>query len=147
MIENAQNFSDAFVAAGADMLTYHIEVMTKDSLERESKKLRAAKRGVGISLNPATPASAIIPILDLVDFILVMSVNPGFGGQAFIPEVVAKIAQLRKVFKGDISVDGGISDVTAKTVVAAGATVLAAGSYIFKAADYAQAIRSLKCAK
>ncbi len=147
MIENAQNFSDAFLAAGADMLTYHIEAMSHDVLAAESRKLRQAKRGMGISLNPATPASAIVPVLGLVDFILVMSVNPGFGGQAFMPEAVPKIGELRKVFKGDISVDGGISDVTAKAVVSAGASVLAAGSYIFKSADYAQAIRSLKCAK
>ena len=84
-------------------------------------------------------------MLNLVDFVLVMTVNPGFGGQSFIPAVLPKIKKLRSLFYGDIAVDGGINKDNAKQVIAAGANILAAGSYIFKSKDYKKAIKSIKC--
>jgi ribulose-phosphate 3-epimerase len=99
---------------------------------------------MGISLNPATPLAKIKPALGLVDFVLVMSVNPGFGGQAFMPKAIAKIRQLRGIFSKDIAVDGGINQQTAKFVRDAGANILVAGSYIFTAKNTQQAINSLR---
>lgn len=146
MIENPGEYLDPFIKAGADMLTVHIEAVSARQVR--VMRARTAARGVklGISLNPGTPLKRIFPVLTDVDFVLVMSVNPGFGGQEFIEGAVPKITQLRKRFKGDISVDGGINGETAPRVVAAGANVLAAGSFIFKADNYSKAIRRLKCA-
>ncbi len=146
MIENPQKYVDAFADAGADMITVHIETIGKTGIAAIRKKLARRKVRLGVSLNPATPLARIKPVLGLADFVLVMSVNPGFGGQEFMFGAVDKIAQLRKVFEGDISVDGGINAKTAKLVTRAGANVLAAGSYIFKSDDYRKAIRSLRCA-
>jgi ribulose-phosphate 3-epimerase len=95
-------------------------------------------------LNPGTPLARIKPALGLVDFVLVMSVNPGFGGQAFIPGAINKIKQLRAIFTQDIAVDGGINQQTAKLVKSAGANILVAGSYIFGAKNIKQAINSLR---
>jgi len=145
MIENPEKYIDAFIAAGSDMITLHIETISLAKIKAWSGRLK--KRGIklGISLNPATPFARIKDVLAFVDFVLVMSVNPGFGGQKFIPQVLPKIAQLRVAFKGDIVVDGGISEITAKKVIKAGANVLAAGSYIFKSKNYREAIRRLRC--
>lgn len=147
MIEQPQKFIGSFADAGSDMLTVHIETVTKAELRSESLELR--KRGIklGISLNPATPLSRITPLLGIVDFVLVMSVNPGFGGQRFIPAVLPKIRKLRSIFEGDISVDGGINAQTAKAAVRAGANILACGSHIFNSKNYKQTIRRLRCAK
>jgi len=147
MIKNPEKYIDAFVASGSDMITVHIEAIANAKLKTQSAKLR--KKGIkfGVSLNPATPLSKIKPILKYVDFVLVMSVNPGFGGQSFIPGALPKIKQLRAIFKGDIAVDGGINDLTAKKVIKAGANVLAAGSYIFKAKDTKKAIERIRNAR
>jgi len=147
MIEEPQKFIDRFVDAGSNMLTLHIETVSNRKLVRIKERLKAKGVKLGITLNPSTSFSKIRPALGIVDFILVMSVNPGFGGQNFIPGVLPKIKKLRSQFKGDIAVDGGINDRTARLVVQAGANILAAGSYIFKSNDYKQAIRSLRCAK
>ncbi|RJO63982.1 MAG: ribulose-phosphate 3-epimerase [Candidatus Omnitrophota bacterium] len=145
MIEKPQDFIDDFVKAGSNLITVHIETVT----ERKAREIkeRLQKKGVrlGISLNPLTALHTIDKTLAFVDFVLVMSVNPGFGGQEFIGSVVPKIKELRSFFKGDIAVDGGINETTGKQVVAAGASILAAGSYIFKSKDYADSIRRLKC--
>ncbi|MDD5566547.1 MAG: ribulose-phosphate 3-epimerase, partial [Candidatus Omnitrophica bacterium] len=100
---------------------------------------------LGISLNPSTALHALDKTLSIVDFVLVMSVNPGFGEQEFIESAVPKIKELRSFFKGDIAVDGGINETTGRQAVEAGASVLAAGSYIFKSRDYADSIRRLRC--
>jgi ribulose-phosphate 3-epimerase len=144
MIENPQKYADAFVDAGSDMITMHIETIRGKALITQSLTLR--KKGVkfGISLNPATPLSKIKPVLKYADFVLVMSVNPGFGGQAFIPLALSKIKKLREVFDKDIAVDGGINEHTAKEVIRAGANVLAAGSYIFKAKNKKTAIERIR---
>lgn len=144
MIENPAKYVDAFVKAGSDMITVHIETVSLGELAAIAKKLKAKRVKLGISLNPGTPLLRIKKTLTLVDFVLVMSVNPGFGGQAFIPGAISKIKQLREIFKKDISVDGGINNITAKLVKDAGANVLAAGSYIFGAKNIKKAINSLR---
>lgn len=144
MIQNPAKYVGAFVDAGSDMITVHIETVSLKELRSIAKRLKKSKVKLGISLNPATPLVKIKPILGLVDFVLVMSVNPGFGGQVFIPGAINKIRQLRAIFAGDIAVDGGINNLTAKLVKDAGANILVAGSYIFGAKDIKQAINSLR---
>jgi len=144
MIENPEKYIERFVEAGSDMITVHIETVTKKLLRAMSHQLNKKGVKLGISLNPATPLSKIKPVLDIVDFVLVMSVNPGFGGQAFIPRAVPKIKKLRSIYSGDIAVDGGINDKTAKVVIAAGANILAAGSYIFGARNVKSAIERIR---
>lgn len=145
MIEHPEKFIDAFLLAGSDMITVHIEVCSINTLRALRRKLKSKRVKFGISLNPATPLLKIKPVLNLVDFVLVMSVIPGFGGQKFISAVLPKIKKLRSEYKGDIAVDGGINEKTGKLVVEAGANILAAGSYIFKSSDYVDSIRRLKC--
>ncbi|MFA5362330.1 MAG: ribulose-phosphate 3-epimerase [Candidatus Omnitrophota bacterium] len=145
MIEKPQDFIEAFVKAGSDMLTLHIETISAAAMAAVSKKLKGQGVKTGVSLNPFTPLSKIKKVLAEVDFALVMTVNPGFGGQSFMPEVLPKIKELRSLFSGEISVDGGINDKTGKEAVRAGADMLAAGSYIFNSKNYEQAIRSLQC--
>ncbi|MDD5097567.1 MAG: ribulose-phosphate 3-epimerase [Candidatus Omnitrophica bacterium] len=144
MIENPQKYVGAFVNAGSNMITVHIETVSLKQLADIGKGLKRHGVKLGISLNPQTPLAKIKKALPLVDFVLVMSVNPGFGGQAFIPSALSKIKQLRLIFKKDIAVDGGINNITAKQVKLAGANILAAGSYIFSAKNTKQAIDSLR---
>jgi len=147
MIERPQDFSGAFAEAGSDMITYHIETISANELCREAAKLKQRKIKIGISLNPATPLSKIKGVLDVVDLVLVMSVHPGFSGQKFIPSVVPKIKELRVIFNGAISVDGGVNDQTAGMLIRAGADILAAGSFIFGAKDRRVAIERIRNAK
>lgn len=144
MIEHPAKYVQAFVDAGSDMVTVHIETVSIKELRVIAKSLKKNKVKLGISLNPATALDKIKPVLGLVDFVLIMSVNPGFGGQAFIPQVVNKIKQLRAIFAKDIAVDGGINQQNAQLVKDAGANILVAGSYIFGAKDVKQAINSLR---
>ncbi len=147
MIEEPQRLVDAFVDAGSDMITMHIETIDAAGFRAIGTRLKKKKIKVGVSLNPATPLEKIRPVLDAVDFVLVMSVNPGFSGQKFIPEVIAKIKELRSIYKGDISVDGGVSDKVAKDLIQAGANILAAGSYVFGAQDVKTAIERIRHAE
>ncbi|MBI4707914.1 MAG: ribulose-phosphate 3-epimerase [Candidatus Omnitrophica bacterium] len=144
MIENPQKYVDRFIEAGSNMITMHIETIDVGSFKKLAGDLRNRKVLTGVSLNPDTGLEKIKPVLGDVDFVLVMSVFPGFGGQEFIQASVEKIKQLRAIFKGDISVDGGINDNTAKQAIAAGANILAAGSYIFAAKDVKQAIERIR---
>ena len=144
MIERPENFIDDFVAAGSDMITVHIETMSVSSIKYQVSRLKAKGIKTGVSLNPATPLKKIKKSLPYIDFVLVMSVNPGFGGQKFIPAVLPKIKKLRSIFGGDISVDGGINDKVASKLIRAGANILAAGSYIFGAKNYKKAIERLR---
>ena len=144
MIQNPAKHLGAFVNAGSDMITLHIEAVSLKELQAIAEGLKKSKVKLGISLNPGTPLAKIKPVLGLVDFVLVMSVNPGFGGQAFIPGALNKIRQLRAIFFKDIAVDGGINNITAKQVRAAGANVLVAGSYIFRAKNTKVAINNLR---
>ena len=144
MIQNPAKYVADFVNAGSDMITVHIETVSLKELQAIAKRLKKSKIKLGISLNPGTALAKIRPALGLVDFVLVMSVNPGFGGQAFIPGAINKIRQLRAIFAKDIAVDGGINSRTAKLVKQAGANILVAGSYIFGAKNIKQAINSLR---
>ncbi|MBU4346526.1 MAG: ribulose-phosphate 3-epimerase [Candidatus Omnitrophica bacterium] len=144
MIKMPEKFIDDFVAAGSDIITMHIETISASRFEFQARRLERKKVKVGISLNPATPFNKIKDVLDLVDLVLVMSVNPGFSGQKFIPSVISKIRKLRSIFTGDISVDGGVNDKVAGRLINAGANILASGSYIFGARDVKGAIERLK---
>ncbi len=149
MIEYPERYVDAFVKAGATTLTVHVEsegLRDPSTLRTVLRDLR--RRGVrpGLSLRPATPAEALKPYLDEIDLVLVMTVEPGFGGQAFLPAMVDKIRRFREWFAGDVEVDGGINADTARLAVAAGANALVAGTYVFKHANYGEAIQSLRSA-
>ncbi|MFH0877243.1 MAG: ribulose-phosphate 3-epimerase [Candidatus Omnitrophota bacterium] len=150
MIENPQDYLEAFSKSGADIISFHIEVLGKTRntrLKKASaliKKIKRLNRRPAIAINPATPLADIKGLLSKVDWVLLMTVNPGFGGQDFIAGVLSKIFELRKIFEGDIEVDGGINDATAKAVVRKGANLLAAGTYLFKADNMKEAIGRLK---
>jgi len=151
MIENPEAYIPAFAEAGADLITVHAE-----ATRHLDRVLRLIREGcgcrAGVALNPATPPVLVEHVLHLVDQVLVMAVNPGFGGQSFIPEVVPKIAVLRDMLAArelspDIEVDGGIDPRTAPVVVRAGANVLVAGSAVFGSPDGpAKAIQALRAA-
>ena len=142
MIENPDRFIKDFVEAGADIITVHAEA-TKH-LNRTLQLIKSYGKKVGISLNPSTPVEMIKYELKNIDMILIMTVNPGFGGQVFIENMTDKIKELRTLDKNiDIEVDGGINAETGKKVKEAGANILVAGSYIFNG-DYKERIDSLK---
>ena len=133
MIAPADPYLAAFAEAGADIITVHAEA--GPHLHRSLQTIRGLGRRAGVAINPGTPESAIEPVLDLVDLVLVMSVNPGFGGQAFIPAVCEKIRRIAAMTAGrdiDIQVDGGITAETAPAAAQAGANVLVAGSAALK---------------
>ena len=147
MIDRPLFFAEKFLSAGADNYTFHYEAAEDDELRRLSGLVRSQGKSVGISIKPDTPAEVLKPYLDLFDVFLVMSVEPGFGGQKFIPESLDKIRLLRKWVdeKGlgsHIEVDGGINETTAKLARSAGADVLVAGSYVFKN-NIREAVKSL----
>lgn len=143
MISNPQEHIQAFSQAGADYITIHIETCRRTASKLISQ-IKALGKKAGISLNPCTPLTAIKKVLPKVDLVLVMSVNPGFSGQKFMPGVLPKIKSLRKIFNGDIAVDGGINQDTASCVLACGANMLVCGSYVFGAKNPHRAIASLK---
>ncbi|GGD07156.1 ribulose-phosphate 3-epimerase [Aureimonas glaciei] len=133
MIEPCDLYLEAFAAAGCDIITVHAEA-TKH-LDRSLQAIRALGKKAGVSLNPSTPESVVEYVLDRLDLVLLMTVNPGFGGQAFIPSVVEKVRKVKAMIGDrpiDIEIDGGVTPETAPLVVAAGANVLVAGSAIFK---------------
>jgi len=149
MISDPDRFIDAFAEAGAASLTVHVEALPH--LHRTIHYIKGLGLGAGVALNPATPVSTIEEIAADVDLVLVMTVNPGFGGQSFIERSVPKIREMRALLdrtgsRAAIEVDGGIDLDTAPRVVAAGAEVLVAGSAIFRAADPAAAVRELRAA-
>jgi ribulose-phosphate 3-epimerase len=145
MIQPYEPYLEAFARAGADLITIHPEA--GPHLHRGLQTIRALGKRAGVALNPGTPVGAIEPVLDELDLVLVMSVNPGFGGQRFIDASLDKIRRIRALLGGravHLQVDGGINGETAATVVAAGADVLVAGSAIFGQPDYAEAIARLR---
>lgn len=147
MIVEPERYVEDFAKAGADVITVHIEACTH--LHRTLQQIRALGKRAGVSLNPHTTEDQLRYVLSEADLVLVMSVNPGFGGQSFIPSSVPKLEALRRMidesgYAIDLEVDGGIKPGTAKQVVEAGADVLVAGSAIFNAPDYAQAIAALR---
>jgi len=145
MIAPVDPYLEGFARAGADTITIHAEA--GPHLDRSLQAIRTLGKRAGVSLNPATPVSAIAHVLDRLDLVLLMTVNPGFGGQAFIPAMLPKIAELRELLRGrdiDIEVDGGITNETAPLVARAGANALVAGSALFRGGDYAANIQALR---
>lgn len=145
MIDPAQPYLKDFADAGADIITVHAEA--DRHLDRSLQVIRALGKRAGVSLNPSTPETAIEHVLDRLDLILVMSVNPGFGGQTFITAQLEKIRRVRRLIGErpiELEVDGGVNPQTAPEVIAAGADVLVAGSAVFTEPDYACAIAALR---
>ncbi|WP_342430555.1 ribulose-phosphate 3-epimerase [Neobacillus sp. FSL H8-0543] len=147
MIENPDQFIEAFAKAGANYITVHVEACRH--LHRTIQLIKSFGIKAGVVLNPATPVDTIQHILGDIDMVLLMSVNPGFGGQKFIPEVLPKIKKVREVAaeKGltiEIEIDGGVNPETAKLCIEAGANVLVAGSAIYNEEDYTKAISSIR---
>ena len=148
MISPADPFLEAFADAGCDVITVHAEA--GPHLHRSLQKIRSLGKKAGVSLNPATPVSVLEHVLDDLDLILIMSVNPGFGGQKFIPQATAKLAQANMLIGNrpiDLEVDGGVTAETAPLVTAAGANVLVAGSAVYKGEgvdDYRKTVDTLK---
>lgn len=135
MINEPVRYIQEFVKAGADIITVHVEACA--DVAETLKKIREAGVKPAITLNPATPVSAVLPYLNQVDMVLVMSVNPGFGGQKFIPETLSKVKELRRYIDEnqrnvDIEIDGGINVENLATVLEAGANIIVAGSAVFK---------------
>lgn len=151
MVTNPEDYIKAFADAGAQYITVHIE--TAPHLHKLIHEIKSYGIKAGVSLNPSTPVSLLEEVADQVDLVLIMSVNPGFGGQSFIPQAVDKIkrtkALLEKAQNHDaiIEVDGGINEKTAPLVVEAGATLLVAGSAVFGAKDRKAMIDALRCQK
>src|SRR5262245_39161473 len=147
MIVEPERYIEDFVRAGADLLTVHVEACPH--LHRTLQQIREAGAKAGVALNPSTPPDAIEWVLDSLDLILVMSVNPGFGGQSFIPSSLAKVRQIRTLIgvrPSAVPVDDGVTHGRAGALATAGATALVAGSAIFGAPDPAQAVRDLRIA-
>lgn len=147
MIENPDQYINDFAKAGAGIITVHTEAV--NHLHRSVQLIREAGCSTGVSLNPATPLEEIEYVLEDLDMVLIMSVNPGFGGQKFIPGVLPKIKKLREMINKrglniDIEVDGGVNSKTIGDVSAAGANIFVAGSAIFNTNDYAAAIRAIR---
>ncbi|MEW5726340.1 MAG: ribulose-phosphate 3-epimerase [Pseudomonadota bacterium] len=145
MIDPAQPYLEEYAKAGADYITVHAEA--DKHLDRSLQFIKSLGKKAGVSLNPATPENVIEYVLDRLDMVLVMSVNPGFGGQSFIESQLTKIARIREMI-GDrpieLQVDGGVTADNAHRVVAAGATCLVAGSAVFKTPDYAGNIKAIR---
>ena len=149
MIDRPERYVEEFCRAGADLVTVHVEASQPQDLLEAIKTVVEQGKKIGISVKPKTPATVLLPYLDLVDLVLVMTVEPGFGGQKFMADQLPKIKQLRAMLDElnpdcDLEVDGGVDETTAPLVKAAGANVLVAGSAVFGRADRAAAIAALR---
>lgn len=147
MIENPDQYIEAFANAGADYITVHVEACKH--LHRTISLIKSLGVKAGVVLNPATPVSMIQHIIKDIDMVLLMSVNPGFGGQSFIPEVLPKIREVKQMADQfnptlEIEVDGGVNEETAKLCIEAGANVLVAGSAVYNKADRKKAIEAIR---
>ena len=147
MIEEPEKYAEQFKNAGADILTVHVEACRH--LHRNIQQIKALGMKAGVAVNPHTPVSGLSDILHDIDLVCLMSVNPGFGGQKFIPYTLDKIKQLRKMIddsglKVHIEIDGGVTLENAPSIIAAGADVLVAGNTVFKSTDPKATIRQLK---
>jgi len=145
MITNPDQYLEAFAQAGAATISVHVEATVH--LHRTLSRIRQLGARAGVAINPATPLDAIGEVFDLLDQVIVMSVNPGFGGQSFIPRSIERIADLRARLGGrpvDIEVDGGVDETNAATLIRAGASILVAGNSVFGAPDPAAATRALR---
>ena len=149
MIERPVRYAAVFCEAGADLVNFHVEADSEENIKAAIRIAREKGKKVGVTLKPATPAEAAAPFLPLVDLVLVMTVEPGFGGQSFMADQMPKVTQLRAMLDAvnpacELEVDGGIDEHTAAQAKAAGANVLVAGSAVFKAPDRAEIIRALR---
>jgi ribulose-phosphate 3-epimerase len=149
MIEHADHYIPRFVDAGANSITVHVEPEAKHDVEKTLRQIRDAGCHVGLTLNPETDFKLVEPFLDKIEMLLIMTVHPGFGGQAFRADQMSKVKRLAewnesRERKIDIEVDGGINPETARVSIQNGANVLVAGTSIFKANDYAKAIHDLR---
>lgn len=147
MITDADKYVDAFASAGADWITVHVEAC--NHLHRTVSRIKELGKKAGVVLNPATSLTTLDYILEEVDLVMLMSVNPGFGGQSFIPSTLDKVRQLRQLIDAkelsvDIEIDGGISEKTVGDVAEAGANIFVAGSAIYGSSDYIRTITSLR---
>lgn len=150
MIENPDTYVEAYAKAGADIITVHAEANQGD-LRKTLKKIKSHGKKCGVSIKPKTPAAALEPVMDMLDLVLIMTVEPGFGGQSFMADQLDKIKTVRAMIQKtgraiDLEVDGGINPETAKQVIAAGADVLVAGSAVFtgNSQHYQKNINSLR---
>ena len=149
MIDRPLRYVERFCKAGADILTVHVEADTEENTIEALKKIRVCGVKPAICVKPKTPAEAVLPFIDLCDLILVMTVEPGFGGQSFMADMMSKVSKIREYIEQrnpgcELEVDGGVNAVTGKTCIEAGANVLVAGSAYFKAEDQAAFVASLK---
>ncbi len=142
MINDPGKYVERFAEAGGDIITFHAEAC--DSADEVIERIRKNGKKAGVSIKPGTSLSLLDNVLDKVEMVLIMTVEPGFGGQAFMEEMLVKISELRKKFSGYIQVDGGINMETSREVIAAGADVLVAGTAVFGQDDYARAIKNLR---
>ena len=147
MISEPLKYIDDFAKAGADIITFHVEC--DSDVQETINKIKAAGCKAGLSVKPKTPASAIMPYLEQLDMVLVMTVEPGFGGQSFMADMMPKVQEFRKAIDAsgkdiDLQVDGGVNAETGKICVENGANVLVAGSYLFKQEDYKAAVETLR---
>ncbi|MGN1040669.1 MAG: ribulose-phosphate 3-epimerase [Candidatus Fimimonas sp.] len=143
MIQHPKQYAKQFVEAGAGIVTFHLE--SADDVSETAKEIRSCGAKVGISVKPQTPVSELVPYADLFDMVLIMTVEPGFGGQKFKSECLQKVSEARKFFPDKlIQVDGGINQTTAAQAVAAGANVLVAGSAIINSPNRAETIQKMK---
>ena len=148
MIDRPLRYVEEFCDAGADIVTIHAEADTVENNQEALRRIRAKGKRAGVSIKPGTPITALDPYMDLMDLILVMTVEPGFGGQKFMADMMPKVRALRKIIDVrtpgvELEVDGGVNTETAKTCVEAGANVLVAGSALFKAPDVTAFIDAL----
>lgn len=145
MIDPAGPFLEDYAKAGADQIVVHAEA--DKHLDRSIQVIKGLGKKAGVSLNPHTPVNVLENVIDQLDLVLIMSVNPGFGGQSFIPAALGKVSAVKEMIGGrpiEIQVDGGVNADTAKSVVDAGATCLVAGSAIFKGDDYTSTIKAIR---
>ena len=149
MIDRPVRYVDQFCSAGADLVNFHVEADTEENIIAAIKRAKELGKKTGITVKPKTPAEAVMPFIELVDLILVMTVEPGFGGQSFMYDQLPKIAEIRRLIdlhnpSCELEVDGGVDAKTAKLVKEAGADVLVAGSAVFGKADRAEAINAIR---
>ena len=149
MIDRPVRYVDQFCDAGADIVTCHVEADTEENIHAAIRNIHAKGRKAGVVVKPRTPASAVLPFIDEVELILVMTVEPGFGGQKFMADMMPKVAQLRAMLDEvnpdcELEVDGGVDTATRDACVNAGANVLVAGSAVYKAADIPAKIKALR---
>ena len=149
MIDRPVRYVEAFCQAGADIVTVHVEADTEENTGKALELIRAQGKRPGVVIKPGTPAEAVLPFLDQCAMVLVMTVEPGFGGQAFMPDMMDKVRAIRgwihsRGLDCELEVDGGVDPVTCKVVIENGANVLVAGSAVYKAADIPGRIRELR---